>query len=465
MAGGVGARLWPVSNSDYPKQFIKMFDNFSMLQKTLLRNKIFGKSTVIINKEYKDILISQAKEINIEVDIILEPLAKNTAPCAIIASLKAIDKNFRYVLLVPADHHIEGEKCPDDNSYVKEIEKAVHYAANGIVTLGIKPDFASTSYGYIETCQEVGPQVYKATKFVEKPNFQKANIMLGSTNCFWNSGIFIYDVEFMLRKAALLQPELHRLSTRAYNNARKFESALELDYVAYKQMPSISFDFAIMEYLTELILVEVNFIWYDLGNWHSIWAISNKDEQNNYFIGDVIANNVTNSYVSSENKTTALLGLDDVIVVNTKDVVFIADKSRAEEVRQFTAHNSVLNAKAAASSNIETKITKIIHDWGYYQIIDDSPSYKIKKLILSVKAKLALRAKLNVTECWVVLQGKVKILIADKVKYLTVNDYILISPEQICNLINIGQTELHLIKIQTNYELYEHECLKKTNQI
>ncbi len=450
MTGGIGSRLWPLSNPDYPKQFNQIFGNLSMLQKTLLRNKVFGKPIVFTNIEYKNVILKQASEINIEIDIVLEPCMRSTTPCAIIASCIAQEQGFRYVLLLPVDHYIEddNDKSKTSDKYIKEIKKATRYASDGVVTLGIKPSFASVSYGYIEVDELIDQQVYKATRFIEKPDKQKAGYIFQDNRYFWNLGIFIFDADFMLKQANLIQPQLFMLSLESYKQAKKIDNITTLSCNLYEQMEAISLDFAIMEHLNNLILVKVDFVWHDLGNWNSLWMLSEKDEQNNHFIGDVMASGVTNSYVRSENKSTALLGLDNIIVVNTNDVIFIADKSKVEEVRHFAYHH--LNIDANTVNYPNNKKSKFIDDWGYYEVIDNGPSYKIKKLVISIKAKLSIHSEMDINECWIIVQGKLKFSTIDETRQLSENDSVFIPNDQVCNLVNIGQTELHLIKIQIN---------------
>lgn len=451
MTGGIGSRLWPLSNPSYPKQFSQRFDNLSMLQKTLLRNKVFGKPIVFSNIEYKDIVLKQANEINIDIDLVLEPCMKNTTPCAIIASSIAQEQGFKYILLLPVDHHIEDKNKSDNNidsKYIEEIKKAIKYASDSVVALGIKPSFANVSYGYIEVEELIDQQIYKAIKFIEKPNIHEANNIFQNPKYFWNLGIFIYDVAFMLKQATLIQSRICQLSLESYRQAEKIKNIIKLSYKPYEQMTSISLDFAIMEHLSNLFLVEVDFVWYDLGNWNSLWTLSEKDEQNNHFVGDVTASSVTNSYVISENKPTALLGLDNIVVVNTDNIIFIADKSRIEEVRNFAYHYS--NLDLTNRYLIDNRKSKFINDWGYYEVIDNGPSYKIEKLVMSIRAKLSIHSEFNIDECWIIIQGELKFSTLNEIRQLSVNDSILIPHNQICNLVNIGETELHLIKIQIN---------------
>ena len=329
MAGGSGTRLWPLSRKLFPKQFIKLFDNQSLLQKTLLRNKSLGHVTVIVGEEHRFIAAEQIEKIGVEADLIIEPSSKNTAPCAIVASLMALEDGAETVLLLPADHCIE--EC---DKYFLSIIKAIEYA-NKVATIGIKPSFAHTGYGYVKTGKLVEDKVFYAEKFVEKPDVLNAQNYLEQGNYYWNSGIFIFNANFMLEQVKLLQRELFEHTNAAYVTSNKDLDFVRLDENHYNKLESISIDYAVMEYLKDMMLTEASFTWNDLGSWDSIWKTSKKDEHNNFQRGNVISQDVKDSYIMSDDRLTAVIGLDNIIVVNTADALLVADKSKSEEVKHI----------------------------------------------------------------------------------------------------------------------------------
>ena len=328
MAGGSGTRLWPMSRGLYPKQFIKLFNGLSLLQQTLVRNKEFGKSVVIVSKVHRFIAAEQIREVGIEADLIVEPLQKNTAPCALIGALLAKEDHTEIVLLLPADHHIA-----NDQKYIDIINKSFTYADRvGIVTIGIKPTFPSVGFGYIKVGSRIDAEAYTAEKFIEKPSAKIAEEYLAIGGYFWNSGIFVYTPEFMLDQAKNLQQQLLDQVSASFAKSSKDLDFLRLDSKHYAGINAISVDCAIMIYLSNIVFLEGDFGWNDLGSWNSLWLTSDKDSQNNYIEGDVITHEVTHSYIKSKNKLTAVMGLDNIIIINTEDALLIANKSKADDL-------------------------------------------------------------------------------------------------------------------------------------
>ncbi|WPY01048.1 Mannose-1-phosphate guanylyltransferase RfbM [Candidatus Trichorickettsia mobilis] len=339
MAGGVGARLWPLSRQLYPKQFIKIFDGLSLLQRTLLRNQVFGKPTIIVGENHRFIAAEQVQEINIEADIITEPSSKNTAPCAIIAALTAKQAGYDMVMLLPSDHWISSEE-----DYISVIRKSLEYVSTlGICIIGIKPESSNIGYGYIKAKNQIDANIFTVEKFVEKPNLDTAlayfaMTTLGHGSYFWNSGIFIFKVDFLLKEAQKHQLILFEQVYNSFVSSIEDKDFIRLNKDYYDLIKPISVDYAIIEHLDQMIMVRAEFLWKDMGSWYSLWRSRAKDECNNYFEGDVFARSVTNSYISTGKKLTAVIGLDNVIVINTEDGVLVANKSKVDDISELVAH-------------------------------------------------------------------------------------------------------------------------------
>ena len=334
MAGGVGTRLWPLSRQLCPKQFIKMFDNFSLLQKTLIRNQFLGKPALVIRQEHEFIVTEQTKEIAIEVDLIIEPIPKSTAACMIIATLQAKNEGADIVVLLPSDHHIS-----NNDQYLNTINKSLNYAQKfGICTIGIPPNFPNIEYGYIKTQATASDGVFKIVQFIEKPSLLKAKDYLKQGGYFWNSGILIYNVGFMLAKTKLLQPKLFDQVCKSFYSATTENNSTRFALELYSQIEAISVDYAIMEYISQICMLKSDFQWIDLGNWQSLWQIRKKDAKNNYCEGDIIVSDTTNSYINSNGKLITVIGLDNVIIINTDDVLLVADKTKITAIKQIVTY-------------------------------------------------------------------------------------------------------------------------------
>jgi len=442
MAGGSGTRMWPLSRELYPKQFIKIFDKFSLLQKTLLRNESLGKPLVIVYEEHKFIAAQQIKEIGIDADLITEPFPKNTAPPSIIASIIAINEGFKNVLLLPADHYISDEK-----EYLSGINMlSNHLEKSNIGTIGIKPTSPNTGYGYIQIKEPIYKKVYKVQKFVEKPNLDLAENYIKQGGYFWNSGIFLYNPHYMIKKVKDLQKGLFDKVSESLLFATKDSVFTRLDKDSYSTIEAISIDYAIMEHSSDIIMFEANFDWQDLGAWGSLWQISEKDSNKNCFYGDVIAQDVTNSYIMSNRKLASVIGLNNIIVIDTEDALLVADKSKSEEVKQ------IVNQLASLGKKETREHRQVFYPWGYYRIIDIDNLYIIRHIIVLSSQILSFQYN-NQSAHWVIIQGIAEIIIDTKIIKLSEKSSIYIEKSLTHELTNIGDIDLKIIEIQMSHSI------------
>ncbi len=329
MAGGSGTRLWPVSRASCPKQFIKIFGGKSLLQLTLERNRSFAKPVVIAGEEHKLLALEQIRELGIEADIILEPVSRNTATCAVIAALYAKKNGADVALLLPSDHHIETEA-----KYISSVESAV---TNGeyIVTFGIKPNSAHTGYGYIHAGDRLRNNMFHVKQFVEKPSIEKAEKYIRDGGYYWNSGIFAFAPDLMLDIAKNLEPAIYEASCCALEIANYDREFITLNSDSYKLIKGNSIDYAFIEKTSMVAMAKADFGWRDMGSWNALWEVYDKDETGNSIYGDVELCDTSNSYIHSDGRLTAVIGLKDLIIVNTPDASLIAHKSRAEDVKHM----------------------------------------------------------------------------------------------------------------------------------
>lgn len=451
MAGGFGTRLWPLSLNSYPKQFIKIFEGLSLLQKTLIRNKSFAKPILLINHEHKSIVIGQIRDLGIEVDLIIEPTQKNTAPCAIIAALVSKAEGFDRVLLLPSDHEIS-----DIENYLQVVARASYYAESMIVTIGIKPEFIHTGYGYIKSGQSIGDRIYKVEQFIEKPNETAAAHYVSQQNYFWNSGIFLYSPDVMIEQARSQHPILFNnvQNSLIFGVRDKDKYIITLDQRLYSSIENISLDYAIMEHAKEIALIEANFNWDDLGSWASLWRISSKDPQNNVTLGNVVVRDVTNSYVRSCKKVITVVGLDNIIVVETEDALLVANKSKSEEIKDIVNEFSTINKK-------ESEINvKDFRPWGYYKIIDNGDLHKVKRIVVYPGHKLSMQYHNNRSEHWIIVKGTAEIIIGKEVAIMHENNSIYIPNGITHRLSNIGVINLQIIEVQIGYYLDERDIVR-----
>jgi mannose-1-phosphate guanylyltransferase len=321
MAGGIGTRLWPISKEIYPKQFARLFNNYSLLQNTLLRNKSFGKPIVIINEQHRFLAIEQIKEIGIEATLVIEPCGKNTGSCAVIGALMAKEEGADRVILLPADHNIA-----DQTEYLSSIHKALPYSDSAIVSIGITPNHPHTGYGYMKIEEQLGVDVYSMKEFKEKPKLSDAEDYLRQGGYYWNSGIFIYGSGHLLKQAKALQPKMLSLVQESFNNSLTGDGQVELEPISFNKLENLSFDKCIMELTCDRVVVRGNFTWQDLGSWDSLWRMSKKDKAHNYLGDNVVVDSVSNSYVKSNNKAITVIGLDNVVIINTDEGLLVANR-------------------------------------------------------------------------------------------------------------------------------------------
>jgi len=332
LAGGFGERLWPGFDSFIPKQFVKFLGQASSFQNTLLRNSDLGSLTVMLSKQNIDIAREQMLEIGVTADIIVEPDNKSTAPCAIIAALYAKEKFAENVILLPVDHYIRKKR-----NYIESLNDATKFAnKHNIVTLGIKPNCPNVSYGYLKVGERKAGGYCMIDSFVEKPNLHDATLYIADSNYYWNSGIFVFKPDSMIGFAKKLQPDMYYRSLQAFNKSAKREHMLMLDADSYKKIKANSIDYAFMEKKVDITMRAADFIWKDIGTWESVWEVYPKDLLNNVIkpSDNLYIDNVSGSLIHADQKPTAIMGVKDLVVVDTKKSLLVMDKRESSKIRK-----------------------------------------------------------------------------------------------------------------------------------
>ncbi|MFK7968320.1 MAG: mannose-1-phosphate guanylyltransferase [Rickettsiaceae bacterium] len=337
LAGGNGFCLWPLSQKAKPKQFLKYCDNLSSFQNSIIRNSYLGILLIVANIDHKDIIIKQLKEINLQVQIIFECEQKNTATSALAASYYAKNQGFDTIILIPSDHHID-----DQVSYKYSLNKAaIATRKYKFGAIGVAPTYSNTNFGYIKTGQKIDEGLYLATKFIEKPDKELTKKLINSTEYFWNSGIYFFDIDYILELVDKYIPVINKKLSTIFNNELCVNNIVKLDKEIYKDLPAISFDKAISEKLQQMALVKANFKCSDLGSWEAIWNLDKDNEYQNNIQGrgKTITYNVHDSYINSDAKKTIAIDLKNIVVIFKNGQLLVADKNSVELVKQVITDN------------------------------------------------------------------------------------------------------------------------------
>jgi mannose-1-phosphate guanylyltransferase/mannose-6-phosphate isomerase len=456
LAGGTGTRLWPMSRGLFPKQFMPLVSDGTMLADSARRltGKTFGAPIVIVNNDHRFIAGEQIRDAGIEPRaIVLEPIGRNTAPAAAVAALMLLESDpGAIMLLAPADHVIA-----NTDAFARAIEAALPAAQAGqLVTFGIKPAQAETGYGYIERGETVDgiKGCFRIARFTEKPDAETAEDYLNSGNHFWNSGIFLLGAKAYLDELEKHAPAVLKAARAALAGAERDLDFIRLDRKALETSPNISIDYAVMEKTANGIVMPVDIGWSDVGSWTALWQISKKDARGNVLRGDVISREVSGSYLRSEKPLLAVIGLEDVIVIATDDAVLVAAKDAAQEVK------AVVEKLSSEGRREPTVHTTEYRPWGSYQSIDGDKGFRVKRITVNPGGRLSLQKHAKRTEHWVVVDGTATVTRDGEEMIVKTNEavYIPIGAEH--RLENRGTAPLHLIEVQSGTYLGEDDIIR-----
>ena len=467
LAGGEGNRLWPLSRRHYPKQLIRLFGERSLLQETLLRCSGIATDMqvlpplIICNEVYRFIVAEQAAEINTRGQpIILEPVGRNTAPALTVAALAQSDHEDDPVLLMlPADHLIENKAA-----FYQALEAGIELAKDKfIVTLGIEPARAATSYGYIERGKELkipGPvSAFHVADYTEKPDEALAATYLRSRRHLWNSGIFMLRASVWLEAIKECQAEIYQACARAYQNGKEDNDFFRLAEQAFIDCPSNSVDYAVMEKLAgagnaKAAVIPLDAGWSDIGAWSEVWGLGAKDENNNVTIGDVITEGTTNSLIRSDKRLVTALGCDNLAIIETADAVMVLNKDKSQDIRQLVA---TLNAGERKELNQHQSVQR---PWGEYETIETSTGFQVKRLVIRPGRRISLQLHHKRSEHWVVIKGTATVTRGEEVYDLGGNESTFIPLGVRHRLENRTESVLELIEVQVGEYLGEDDIVR-----
>lgn len=450
LAGGSGSRLWPLSRQAYPKQLLSLLDNNSLLQNTLLRtgfkNHNVAKPIIITNTEFRFLVAEQLRHIHVEADIILESIGRNTAPAVAIAAMRALQTHPDPILLVmPADHAIT-----DTNNWEVAIQSACTLAEkNYLVTLGIHPDSPETGYGYIKPGKNIASG-FLVEKFIEKPNAEDAQQYVHE-KYLWNSGIFIFSAKQYLEELAHFNPVMKTQCETALQSGRADLDFFRLDAESLQHCPSDSVDYAVMEKTKHAAVIPVAMGWSDIGSWRALHDLSEKDSDGNCLIGDIVQLNTKNSYLRSEKRMIAALGLQDCIIVETADAVLAAHKDFAQNIKDVVQHLKLSNRTEADIGR------KVFRPWGWYESIAQSAGFQVKEICVNPGAKLSLQRHQHRSENWVVVSGEAFVHCNEKEFILKSGQSTFIPAKTKHRLSNMTSLPLHIIEVQCGDYLGEDD--------
>lgn len=455
LAGGSGTRLWPLSRAKYPKQFLPLVGEQTLLQKTATRLDgllDLAPPVVVCNEEYRFIVAQQMHEIGqTEARIILEPGARNTAPAAALAALLARETGDDPILaLLPADHAIL-----DEARFRVALEQAAGCAADGeIVTFGVVPTGPETGYGYIRAGTGIGGKARRVDEFVEKPDLDTARRYIADGGYFWNSGVFVFRASAYLDELAGFEPEIHAACVKAMD-----DQARDLDFRrpngdAFLASPSKSIDYAVAERTSRAAMIPLDANWSDLGSWSSLWELSAADAAGNVSHGDVVAVDSENCYLRAETRLVAALGVENLVVVETPDAVLVADKDRAQDVKR------VVDALKASDRSEPDLHRKVYRPWGSYDSIDADDRFQVKRITVRPGASLSLQMHHHRAEHWIVVAGTGRITRGDEVFMLSENQSTYIPLGVKHRLENPGKVDLELIEVQSGSYLGEDDIVR-----
>ncbi len=458
LSGGSGTRLWPLSRQNQPKQFLSLIGDRSLFQETILRaNSLPGACPpiTVCSDDHRFMVGEQLGIVSVASGgIVLEPVARNTAPAIALAALHALSSDRDAILLVmPADHLIE-----DDAAFRQAVNTALRLADSGrMVAFGIRPEYAETGYGYIRRGASllddaVGQAGYEVERFVEKPDLATAERYLADGGYDWNSGMFLFKAQSYLDELGLHAAAILAASRRAYAAAVSDLDFIRIDSDAFAASPSDSIDFAVMERTARAAVVPVTCGWSDIGSWSSLWSVAERDDDGNHQEGDVIAVDTTGSLIrASERRMIATIGVQDLVIIDTADATLVARKDRVQDVKQ------VVDQLKAAGRQEHLFHRKVYRPWGSYDSIGVGDRFQVKKIVVKPGAALSLQKHAHRAEHWIVVAGVAEVTCNDRVFDLHENQSTYIPLGSVHRLRNRGTEPVELIEVQSGHYLGEDD--------
>lgn len=454
MAGGSGSRLWPLSRQLNPKQLLKLCGESTLLQQTLSRlqgMEALG-PTIICNEDHRFMVSEQLRQLGVRgATVLLEPVGRNTAPAIALAALSAVENGDDPMLLVlAADHYIA-----DQIAFHRAVKSAICLAEqNKLVTFGVLPSCPETGYGYIQRGNSLGAAGFKVARFVEKPDVARADDYLNSGDYYWNSGMFMFKSSVYLEALEKFRPDILVACKNALEQGRKDMDFCRVDAKAFAACPEDSVDYAVMEKTTEAAVVPLDAGWSDIGSWSALWEIGDKDGHGNVCKGDVLAFNTQNSLIHAEHKLVTTVGVENLVVVETKDAVLVVHKDKVQDVKK------VVEAIKNSGRHEHMNHREVYRPWGVYDSIEAGERYQVKRITVSPGAKLSVQMHHHRAEHWVVVSGTARVTNGEKTFLVTENESTFIPIGEVHALENPGKIPLELIEVQSGSYLGEDDIVR-----
>lgn len=464
LSGGSGTRLWPLSRASYPKQLLALNGSLTMLQATARRAAGVSchSPLVIANEDHRFLIRDQFSDIGITPETIyLEPAGRNTAPAIALAALhlQAQDPN-AVMLVLPADHVIDADEL---FSEAVEIARQTAHAGQ-LVTFGINPSSPETGYGYIKAgaplepfsrFKDRGPKAISA--FVEKPSLELATQYLQEGCYSWNSGMFVLGAKLFLDELRTHRPDIYAAALEAWNHRTIDGLFIRPQKAAFEKCPADSIDYAVMQTTARAAVVPAHFGWSDVGSWDALWQISDKDSEGNVRIGDVYADNSRNCYIRAESRLVSVVGMEDVVVVETADAVLVMSKQQAQRIKGAVEHF------AATGRSEHLHHLRVHRPWGWYEGIDQGERFQVKRILVKPGEKLSLQMHYHRAEHWVVVSGTAIVTVDGQQIVLTENQSTYIPLGKTHRLENPGQLPLQIVEVQSGSYLGEDDIVRFTD--
>ncbi|MGB4100943.1 MAG: mannose-1-phosphate guanylyltransferase/mannose-6-phosphate isomerase [Alphaproteobacteria bacterium] len=456
LSGGSGTRLWPLSRAGYPKQLQELHGEGTLLQQAATRlpeGDGFAAPLVVCNDDQRFLIAEQLRENAVTPSmILLEPVARSTGPALAVAALTADKPDQTVLVAMPADHFIA-----DKVAFQSAIRSAADCAMSGyLMTLGVKPTAPHIGYGYIEAGVALpdGNGACHVTRFKEKPDEATARAYLATGKYLWNAGIFVFRADTYLAALEKLQPEMLAACRKALAQGRRDLDFLRLDGAAFARAPNLSVDYAVMEYADNAGVLPVDFAWSDVGGFGALWGLGTKDAAGNVTGGDVMLHDVKNSYVRADKRLVTVLGLSNVVVVETADALLVADMTRVDDVKELVARLRRKNRHEEHSHE------RVWRPWGFYEQLDRGDRFQVKQIMVKPGGQLSLQMHHHRAEHWVVVSGTAKVTVGEEVNLLGPNETAYIPIGATHRLENPGLVPLYLIEVQSGDYLGEDDIVR-----
>ena len=465
MAGGSGTRLWPLSRAQHPKQFLILHGNRSLFQQAATRaasvacdDISVAAPSIVGNEEHRFLVLDQLRELSLDgATLLLEPVGRNTAPAMTLAALHAIDGGADPVLLVtPADQTVT-----DETSFTAALQEAVRAAAGGsFVILGVPPDRPETGYGYIRSdAASSAGQPPKVAQFVEKPDLATAQRYLDEGDYFWNSGMFVVRASVWLKALEHFRPDIAAATRAAWEPRQIDASFVRPGKQAFAAIPSESVDYAVMEKCPhsegfDIRMVRLDAGWSDLGAWDAVWQVSTKDDAGNAAFGDAVVRNSQGTLVHATSRLVGVVGVNNVVVVETPDAVLVIDRNQSQDVKHIVGQ---LQQSGRTEQNLHRQVHR---PWGWYDSIDSGARFQVKRIMVKPGASLSLQMHHHRAEHWIVVRGTAEVTNGDKVILLTENQSTYIPLGTVHRLANPGKVPLEIIEVQSGSYLGEDDIVR-----